>query len=480
MQLARYIAPLDFKSVVVHLRLVFQLLGVVLAPPAIVALISREFFFAILFACLAAGIFLLGWIRTPSPSHRPELEIKEALVVTALAYLVFSLVGGLVFLPQAPFVDGFFEAMSGFTTTGLTTFDPSSLPNALLFFRASAQWVGGAGIIVITLVILAGPGKAPFRLYVAEYGGENLVGSVVATARVVIRVYLILTLLGFAALWAAGMPPFESLLHIMTTVSTGGFSPHPNSIGYYQRPAVQIAVSVFMLLGAISFPLFYLARREGPRRFFRDIQLRFLIGIILLGTLIIVGTLGWHFQAVLPAVFQATSAATGTGFSSVNISSWPESSRLLAVGLMLIGGSTGSTTGGIKLLRLVILLKLGQWLLSRVLLPQEARLPPIRYGPMAISEIELKEIVGFVLLFLVVFAISALLLTIAGFNAMDSMFESASAIGTVGLSSGITSASAPIWVKLLLIFEMWVGRLEMLPALVLLYPGTWKWRRRSR
>jgi trk system potassium uptake protein TrkH len=146
---------------------------------------------------------------------------------------------------------------------------------------------------------------------------------------------------------------------------------------------------------------------------------------------------------------------------------------------MLIGGSTGSTAGGIKLLRLIVLIKLGEWLLVRVLLPQEARLPSIRYGSMAISDLEVKEIAGFVLLFILIFAVSAVALAMAGYNAIDSLFESASALGTVGLSSGIASADSPIWVKLLLTFEMWVGRLEILPALVFLYPWTWKWRRRS-
>jgi trk system potassium uptake protein TrkH len=459
-----------------HLRLVLQLMGALLLPPVVVALVFQEFFFAILFGSLAVGVFLLGWIKTSR--RRPDLELKEALVVTALSYLIFSLVGGIVFLPQAPYIDGFFESMSGFTTTGLSTLDLSQLPNSLLFFRASTQWVGGAGIIVITLVILSGPGKAPFRLYVAEFGGENLVGSVVATARVVIKVYLILTALGFLALWGAGMTPFDSLLHVLTSVSTGGFSPHPDSIGYYQRPAIQIAVTVLMVLGAISLPLFYLARREGAKRFIRDLQLRYLVAIILIGTVIFVGVLGWRSQSILPGLFQATSATTGTGFTSVDSNSWPEGSRLLTVALMLIGGSTGSTTGGIKLLRLIILLKLGEWLLARVLLPQEARLPPIRYGSIAISEMEVKEIAGFVLLFVLVFAGAALALALAGYTAIDSLFESASALGTVGMSSGITSAGAPLWVKLLLAFEMWVGRLEILPALALLYPGVWKRRRR--
>ncbi|PZC48686.1 MAG: trk system potassium uptake protein TrkH [Chloroflexi bacterium] len=475
MSLARYASPLNYLAVVTHMGLVLRLLGLLFVPSVVVALAFGEFERAGLFAALALGVFAIGWLA--SLANRPALEVREALVVTALAYLAFSLAGGLAHLPEAPLIDGFFESMSGFTTTGLSTLDPALLPKSLLFFRASTQWVGGAGIIVIALVVLFGPGRAPFKLYAAEFGGENLVGSVVATARVVIKVYLGLTALGYVVFLAVGMAPFDALLNIMTTVSTGGFSPFTDSVGHYQGIRFHVAFMVFMILGAVSFPLYYLALREGPRRFLADIQLRWLLAIVVLAGVAMFGILGWGVSAALPAFFQATSAASGTGFSTVDISSLPETMRLAMIPLMLIGGSVGSTAGGIKLLRFIILAKLGTWMVTRALLPQEAQVP-VKYGNDTVSDGELKEMFAFVALFAAIFFGSAMLLALAGFPVLDALFESASAAGTVGLSTGITSPDLSSWAKLVLSFQMWAGRLEVLAVLVFLYPGTWKWARR--
>ncbi|MFQ6026901.1 MAG: TrkH family potassium uptake protein [Dehalococcoidia bacterium] len=476
--MTRYITPLNLQAVLVHLRLVLRLLGLLLIPSIVVALSFREYWQAVIFAGLSAATLAQGFLGVPSP--RPDLELKEALVVTALAYLLFSLLGGLLFLTEAPYIDGVFESMSGFTTTGLSTLEVTQLPISLLFFRASAQWVGGAGIIVITLVVLSGPGRASFQLYGAEFGQPNLVGSVIATARIVMITYAALTALGYLVFLAVGMGPFDSLLHILSSVSTGGLSPHRDSIGHYPQPQVQAAVVVFMILGAIAFPLYYLARRQGPKRLLEDLQLRYLLFIIVAGSVVFFVTLGPHLGHLLPAIFQATSAITGTGFSTVDIVDWSEGSQSLAILMMLVGGSAGSTAGGIKLLRLIILLHLAGWLLARAMLPQEARLPPLRYGSHTISNTELKEIIGFLLLFLLVFTLAGLALTLSGASALSALFESASALGTVVLSSGITHAGAALWIKILLIFEMWVGRLELLPAVVLLYPRTWSLRRRTQ
>ncbi len=188
----------------------------------------------------------------------------------------------------------------------------------------------------------------------------------------------------------------------------------------------------------------------------------------------------WMPQSIFPALFQASSAATGTGFTTIPVQSWPSAFILLAIGLMLVGGSAGSTSGGIKLYRLVVLAKLAGWSVTRVLLPREARLPPIRYDSEEVAEWEIKEMFGFLLMYFSVFFLTGLALSLGGYPIVDSLFESASALGTVGLSSGITSADAPMWVKLLLIFQMWVGRLEIIPVLVLLHPGIWNLRRSLR
>ncbi|MEA1993969.1 MAG: potassium transporter TrkG [Euryarchaeota archaeon] len=169
-----------------------------------------------------------------------NLELIDALIVTALTYLLFALLGSLPFLPIMPPINGFFEAISGFTTTGLTMAEEATLPLSLHFFRAYSQWLGGMGIIIVSLAILLRPGKAAFRLYETEFGEENIIGSVVATAKMIIWLYLILTVVGFVAYLIAGMGPFDGLIHILTTIPTGGFSRFSESIGHYHSDLISL------------------------------------------------------------------------------------------------------------------------------------------------------------------------------------------------------------------------------------------------
>jgi trk system potassium uptake protein TrkH len=476
MHLVRHISPLDLRVVRTHLAVLLQLLGAALTLPLIVALLAGEFFMGAVFGGLTVGAIGLG--RAGARGRPANIELKEALVVTALAYLMFGFVGALALLPVAPLLDGFFEAMSGFTTTGLSVLDLEGLPQSVLFFRAYAQWIGGAGIIVLSLAVLLGPGKAAFRLYTSEYGEENLIGSVIATARVVLGVYTALTAVGFLAYVAAGMGPWDALLHALATLSTGGFSPYSESIARFAGPWVPLAVTAFMLAGAISFPLYFIARREGLRRIWDDLQLRALLGIWLLATLLFWGAGGWRSDGLLPGLFQAASALTTTGFAVSDASSWPEPLVLITMLLMIVGGSAGSTAGGIKLLRLILLWKVAQVVVVRTLLPEEAKVP-LKHNDVAISERDIELLLGFFGLYLAIWLLGAAALALGGFPALDSLFESASALGTVGLSTGVTSPELAGWAKLLLIVEMWAGRLEILPVLVVLYPGTWRWRRRS-
>lgn len=474
MLMARYISPLDLRAVLAHLCALLQLLGIVLVIPCLVALIAREFFYGVLFGGLALGVYLIGCGK--ALFNRTNLELKEAFVVTAVAYLLFGVVGALAFMPVAPFVDGFFESMSGFTTTGLSVMEVESLPKSLLFFRAYAQWVGGAGIIVLSLAVLLGPGKSAFRLYASEYGEENLIGGVIATARAVTKVYLALTVLGFLTYSVAGMSLFDALLHILATVSTGGFSRYPEGIGYYSDAPVIISVTIFMILGATSFPLYYIARTEGFRRIFQDLQFRWLLGIIAFAALLFGIAQAADSAGFLANLFDATSTLTTTGLSVTDTASWSDGALLLSVLLMTIGGSSGSTAGGIKLIRLILLFRLGHWLVLRSLLPGEAVLP-VKYREVVISERELMQTFAFFGLYLGLLIASALLLVFGGFDIYEALFESASALGTVGLSIGVTSPELASWAKLLLALDMWAGRLEILPVLILVYPGTWKlWR----
>ncbi len=472
MHLTRLIAPLDLRGVHTVLCALLRLLALLLMVPLAMALLSADWRLAATFAGVAVTAALLG--RFPSQPWTPELGAREAMVVTALAYLLFALAGSVPFLTVAPFIDSLFEAMSGFTTTGLSTLDAAALPRTLLFFRAYAQWLGGAGIIVLSLVVLMGPGQAASALYASEFGEENLVGSVIATARVVFRAYLTLTGLGFLAFLAVGLAPFDALIHVLATLSTGGFSSHAASIGHYgAAPAVQLVVALFMLAGAVSFPLYYFLRHD-PDRVRRDEELRALVVIAAAATLIAFAVSGFAPHRLIPWLFEMVSALTTTGFCLTPPDQWPHAIRFLAILLMVIGGTAGSTAGGIKIGRLLVLAKVAGRQLLELLLPRETVLTTKLDGT-PIHDAEIRQLLAFVALYLAILACSTLALTLGGFPIDGALFESTSALSTVGLSVGITGPALPAALKGVLIFDMWAGRLEILPVLATLYPGRW-WR----
>ena len=272
MKLARFVSPLSIRSVASYFVVVLRLCGVVFLPPLAVALLGLELREAALFAGIAVASLALG--QLVRVREIPEIERREALVVIGLAYLLFAMLGAIPFLGVASFDDALFESMSGFTTTGLTVLVDRPLPASLIFFRSYSQWIGGAGIVILSLVFLLPPGQAAFQLYAAGFREDRQVGSVVRTARVVAVIYSGLTALGFLAYLLAGMSAFDSLIHVLSTISTGGFSPYSDSIQQFGSVPLAMTVTLFMLLGATSFPLFYFAREEGLGRFFKDLQLQ--------------------------------------------------------------------------------------------------------------------------------------------------------------------------------------------------------------
>jgi len=474
-----YIAPFDLRVIALNLAKAMQLMGAVLAVPFLASLLFGESRFAVIFLIMAAGSWLTGqWLVKIFP-NTPDLELREALVVTALAYLIFALIGALAFLPAASFIDSFFEAMSGITTTGLSVLDVEVLPQSLLFFRAYSQWLGGIGIVVLSLMVLLAPGKTAHQLYATEFSKENLLGSVIETARLVTKIYFALTVIGFLAFIFAGMKPFDALLHIMTTLSTGGFSHFPRSVGYYGANIfIRLAVMFFMVLGAINLTLYYFVRPGGINRLFKNLEVIVLAALIMTGTFIFWGFTGFSLQSLPDSMFNAISSISTTGFSVNDPAAWSEQSKFLSGCLMIIGGTTCSTAGGLKIFRLVIMMKLVIWLFKKMILPEETKLA-IKFGDLPIADDEIKQIFALLVLYFCLLAGSTIIFSGSGFAVSDAFFESASALGTVGLSSGITSTELATGLKGLLIFDMWTGRLEILPVIIAIYPGTWLCRRKG-
>ena len=470
MTFARYIQPVNPRSVVFHMGGIAWLVGLTLAVPTLAAVIATEWSQSVWFGGTSFLFGVSGWLLRRGPER--DLEMNEALVVTALAYLVFAIAGAIPFLPHVPAIDALFESMSGFTTTGLTVVPLAALPSSLLFFRAFSQWIGGAGIIILSVVILTGSGLSSKRLYGLEFGEDKLAGNVRATARLVFRVYAVLTAAGILALALSGASYFEALLLAPAALSTGGFSPYPDSVGRFADGAVPWVLTGLMLLGATSLPLYHLARRQGPAVVWRDPQTRALMLTLLASTLLLWFSANFDLGRLFPSVFQAASSITTTGFGLSREAEWSDSTKVLTLLLMSIGGSTGSTAGGIKLLRIIMTLAVIRWFVVRLLLPREAHVP-LRVGAATVEREDLDYVFAFVAGYVLVLLLSGLALTLAGYPGIDALYESASAIGTVGLSTGIASAEAPGWVKILLSMEMWIGRVELMPVLVLLYWRTW-------
>jgi trk system potassium uptake protein TrkH len=435
----------------------------------------REYDCTLLISLLSVILLAIGFIgKKMQMAYQRKLNLKDVLILTALVYLFYSLAAAVVFLPEISYFDGVFEAMSGFTTTGLSMVNPEILPKTLVFFRSFTQWLGGLGIIIISLAVLFRPGGAPFKLYTSEFGEENILGSVVATARMVIKIYVVLTSIGYISLLASGMGYFDSLVHILSGISTGGFSAYSDSITHYQSIPIYMTLSLFMFLGAVSFPVYHRIVKVGIKEFFKDIQVKTLFIIVALSSFLFFINFGQiNAKSIADVVFQAVTSITTTGFNTVDIASLSDKSKFISIISMIIGGGTASTAGGIKILRFLVLISALRWLVLKRSLPEEAKIS-LKLGGVEISPNTLSIVMGFVTSYLAILALSTIIIMyVENYSFLDSLFEVASAQGTVGLSIGMTGPNMSWISKSVFIFDMWVGRLEILPVLILLSPGTW-------
>lgn len=444
--------------------------GLLILPPLALALATGETAFGVrlaLCALLPAGLLGLG-ARLDAPH---SIQANEALAVTALAFALAPLMLAWPFALYTPsLVDGLFEAVSGVTTTGLSTLaSVEGLPPAFHFARAWTQWFGGLGIVVLTLALLSHPGGSARRL--AELAGheDDLVGSTRVHARRILGIYLILSGAGMAVLIALGAAPFDAVVHVLAAVSTGGFSSHDTSLAAFDLPRLQLAILLLALCGAVPLHLFHLAWQRGWRTLTDDLEVRALFGATLLCTLLLIwlGHLdGWH------AGLLALSAQSTTGFAPTDVAALPDAGKWVLLGSMFTGAGIGSTGGGIKLLRLLILLRLLQLLLLRLQLPGHAVVAP-RLGGQTLATPQIEHALLLILLFAGVTVVSWGAFLAAGLAPLDALFDVVSATGTVGLSTGVVGPDLAPGLKLLLCADMLLGRVEVVALLLLLYPATW-------
>ncbi|MDX1609528.1 MAG: potassium transporter TrkG [Halofilum sp. (in: g-proteobacteria)] len=452
-------------------------LAVLTLGPLIAAVLAGDAVMAWRLAAVAAVLAFGGSLaaRIDEPRH---LQANEALVITALAFVLAPLaMTWPMMAADLGFIDAWFESVSAVTTTGLSTLaSVEDKGSAFLFTRAWMQWYGGLGIVVLSLAILANHATATRRL-LGRDSGEELATSTRSHARRVLAVYLALTALGLVLLLGLGLAPFTALVHVLAAVSTGGFTTSDASLAGLVPVSARVALMGVALLGAVSLPLYYRAVRGSWRDVVRDFELR---GLLLLCLLIsgalaaaLVTTAGWSWsQSLAAGALNGVSAQTGSGFSSIDFAAVPDGVKGIALAGMFVGGSIGSTTGGIKLLRLLVLLRVLQLVIRRSALPRHA-VADVRLGRRRLPDEDVLRALLLIVMFVAVIALSWLAFLLAGHEPMNALFEVVSATCTVGLSTGIAGPDLDLSLKAVLIADMLLGRVEFLALLVILFPGTW-------
>jgi trk system potassium uptake protein TrkH len=451
-------------------------LALLTTAPLFSALYFADYAIALRYAAVIALLLFLAWLtrRLPTPG---QLQQNEAMVIVAMAFILSPLLMSFPMMASGlSWHDAIFEAISAVTTTGLSTLGSvEALPRTFLFARAWMQWYGGLGIVALSLALLMGHHIASRRL--AETSTADELATTARTyARRVLGVYLLLTLAAVVTLFLLGLTRFDAITHALAAVSTGGFSPYDASLGALPHAGQSMAVVFIGLFGAIPLHLYHRLRMGHAMASLLDMELRLLLVTSLLAAGVLTLLLqhhgmGWS-EALFHGTIQGVSAQSTSGFSSLPIRSLDDGSKLVMIIAMFIGGGVGSTAGGIKLLRLLILLRLLQLLLQRIAMPSHAVIQP-KLAQRPLEESDIQWALMLILLFVTVNILSWLAFVIHGYAPLDALFEVVSATATVGLSTGITRPELEPLLRLVLCADMLLGRLEIVALLVLLYPYTW-------
>lgn len=469
-----------FRLIVRYLSQIAIVLAALELVPLGVSLWFGEFALTGSYA-VVVGVLLAAGLPSLFLTPAEDVRANEALVVTALAFTLAPLLMSYPLVQAGlPVVDAVFEAISGITTTGLSTLGTvEGLPRTILFSRAWMQWYGGLGIVVLSVALLLGHGLIARRLVASETSIENLVTTTKVHARRILAAYAALTAVGIAAVLLTGAGAFETVTHVLSAISTGGFSTFDRSLLGFDFWASRAILMVVAFCGALALPLYYEAQRQGLRKLAADPEVKGL----LVGSLLAFGLLGlalWiggrlHGQGMDlagHALLLGVSAQTGTGFTTLGGDELAPMAKVVLLGHMLVGGSIGSTSGGIKVWRFLILIAVIRLAVHRASMPPHA-VADIRLGGRRVEEGELHRALMVVGLFAFVIFASWLAFLAHGHDPLNALFEVVSATATVGLSAGLAGPSLETSLKLVLCADMLVGRLEVFAFLVLLYPRTW-------
>ncbi len=482
---------MNFLVVQRILGLLLMLFSVTMLPPVFVSLQFGDgnalpFFHAFL-ALLVVGA--LAW--WPVRTRMRELRLRDGFLIVALFWVVLGAAGAVPLLLSdqldLSLTDAIFEAVSGFTTTGAIIF-PSieRLPASVLYYRGQVEWLGGIGIVVLAVALLPMLGVGGMQLLRAETPGpvkdSKLTPRITETAKALWIIYVAITIACAAAYWAAGMTPFDALAHSFSTVSTGGNSTHDSSLAYYDNPVIEAIAVVFMFIGGVNFSLHFLAwRHRRLTNYFRDPEFRMFVWILVssiaLYTLVL--WLTRHIdepgEALRLAIFQAVSMQTTAGFVTDDFTHWPGALPVILVLSAFVGGCAGSTSGGMKIVRWLLIWKQGQREVNQLVHPS-AELP-VKLGAKPIDMRVIDAVWGFFAVYMIAFGILMVLLLATGVDQVTAFSAIAACMTNTGTGLGTVAANFTMLSdpgKWICVLAMLLGRLEVFPLLVLVSPTFWK------
>ena len=478
-----------------NFRMIFKSLGKVLfieavcmVPSLIVSLIYRQndtqaFLISILM------LLVIGFVLQRIKPVSTDIYVRDGFAIVSLSWIMVALFGAVPFVISGAiphYADAFFEAVSGFTTTGATILqEVESLPRGILFWRSFTHWVGGMGVLVLMLAVLPTVKASSLSIMQAESPGPNpgkVVPKLGQSAKYLYIIYIVMTVILVIFLLIAGMPLFDSLCHAFGTAGTGGFSIKNTSIGAYNNVFIEVIITVFMFLFGVNFSLYYQIIRGNMKSFFKDSEFRLYLGIVLACMLLITLDLngkvfGSVWESLRHASFQVSTIITTTGYATTNFDLWTSFSKSILVILMFIGACAGSTAGGIKNIRIVILMKTVRREISRIIHPRSVY--TIKVDGKTIDNDTLSGVTTFFFTFITIFTLSVLVVSLDGKDMISNFTAVATSIGNVGPGLGIVGpmgnfSSYSDLSKLVFSFCMIVGRLEIFPVLLLFTPTFWK------
>lgn len=480
-----------------HLSVIARVLGLLmmifsltLVPPMLVSAIYQDgtldaFLYALL---ITFGIGFIAWL--PVHNHKQELKTRDGFIITVLFWLVLAFSGSLpLFLAEHPglsYTDAFFESLSGWTTTGATVITGlDTLPQSILWYRQQLQWLGGMGIIVLAVAVLPMLGIGGMQLFRAETPGpvkdSKLTPRITETAKALWYIYLSLTIACASAYWFAGMSVFDAIGHSFATVAIGGFSTHDASLGHFNSPTIEAIAMIFMLISVLNFGLhFYAWKNKSVIHYFLDSEFKFLLWILLGGALLTVSAL-WLTEtytlseSIRNGLFQLISIATTTGFGTEGFADWPVFLPVLLFMMAFIGGCAGSTGGGMKVIRILLIYKQGIREIRRLIHPNA--IIPVKINKRPVNDRVLESVWGFFSVYILTYMVMMVALLATGLDHVTAFSAVGACLNNLGPGLGEVAAhygDISDVAKWILSITMLLGRLEIFTFLVLISPAFWR------